>query len=236
MEISKRTIEVLKNFSSINQSIYYNPEMHGSNLITKAVASNIIASAEIEETFPEEFAIYNINEFLSTLPVFDKPDLVFENKFVTIREAGSKRGGLKYYYSSPALIVYPKKKPSAPPANFTFGLTAEHIQKIDKSAKILNVEDLILYGDDDGIHAIVTNKKNVTSNDFEITLSNESVGNFNYLFKQTYWKFLTGDYKVSISTKETDGVVSGIGFFESVDGTIKYGVSMERQGGTVTRD
>jgi len=228
MEISKRTIEVLKNFSTINQSIFYNPEAHGNMFITKAVAGNIIASAEIAETFPVEFAIFNINEFLSSLTLFNKPDLEFEDKYVTIREAGSKRGGLKFFFCNPALIASPKKKPTAPEANFSFNLYGEQLAQIEKSAKVLNVEDLVLYGDSEGVHVIVTNKANSTSNDFEITLSNDSQGEFKYFFKQPNWKFINGNYKVGISVKETDAGITGVGFFTSEDGTLKYGVGLER--------
>lgn len=152
MEISKRTIEVLKNFAQINQSIAYNPALTGNMLVTKSVTSNIIASADIEETFPVEFAIFNINEFLSALTMFDKPDLNFEEKFVTIRETGSRRGGLKFFFCNPALITAPKKKPVAPEPNVKFNLHGEQLAKIEKSAKILNVEDLVIYGDDEGVH------------------------------------------------------------------------------------
>lgn len=227
-EISKRTIEILKNFSTINQSIYYNPESHKNNLLTKAVSGNIIAAAEIEETFPNEFAIFNIPEFLSALTMFDKPSLTFDDKFVTIREAGSRRGGLKYFFCNPALIQFPKKKPSAPQGKFSFKLSSEQLAKIEKSAKILNVEDLVLYGDEEGVHVIITDKKNDTSNDFELTVSTESVGNFEYFFKQTNWKFINTDYTVIIDVKETERGTTGIGFFKSDDGTVFYGVGMER--------
>lgn len=228
MEISKRTIEILKNFSTINQSLYYDPATLGNMLITKSVAGNIIASAEIEETFPVEFAIFNINEFLSALTLFEKPDLEFDDKYLTIRNVGSKRGGLKFFFCNPALITAPKKKPVAPEANITFALNGEQLAHIEKSAKILNVEDLVLYGDSDGVHAIVTNKGTATSNDFEVTLSNDSQGEFKYYFKQSNWKFLAGNYHVGISVKDTPTGISGIGFFTSQDGTIKYGVAIER--------
>ena len=228
MEITNRTREILKNFSTINESIYYSPEQHGKTLVTKSVAGNIIASADIKEAFPKEFAIFNINGFLGVLSMFDKPFLEFSDKYVTIRESGSKRGGVKYFFCNPALIMYPKKKPSAPAFNFEFELKADQLSKIDKSAKILNVEDLILFGDSEGIHVIVTDRKQTTSNDYEVTLSEESAGEFKYYFKQPNWKFISGDYDVGIAVKEGANGMTGIGFFTSKDGTIKYGVGLER--------
>lgn len=228
MQISKRTIEILKNFASINQSIYINPSVNGKTIVTKTVASNIVASADIEEVFPCDFAIFNINEFLSALTMFNVPELEFDSKFVTIRENGATRGGLKFFFANPALIIYPKKKPVAPAADFSFKLNQDQLSKIDKAAKILGVDDLVLYGDSDGIHCIVTNKKSVTSNDFEVTLSDVHAGDFKYYFKQGNWKFIQGNYTASVTVRNTDGGISGLGFFESDDGTIKYGVSIER--------
>lgn len=228
MKITKRTIEILKNFATINESIFYDPATHGKTLITKNVTGNIIAAADIEEEFPVEFAIFNINGFLGALSMFDEPYLEFESKYVSIRESGSKRGGLKYYFCNPALLVSPKKKPVAPEFNFTFDLKSEQLSKIDKSAKILNVEDLVLFGDNEGIHVIVTDRKQSTSNDFEVTLSDTSAGEFKYFFKQSNWKFIPGDYHVGIAVKEGANGMTGIGFFTSKDGTIKYGVGLER--------
>lgn len=228
MEISKRTIEILKNFASINQSIYYNPDDHANSLTTKSVDGNMMARAEIEETFPAQFAIYNISDFLSALSMFDNPDLIFDTKFLTIRESGAKRGGLKFYFCEPSLIVYPKNKLKMPEVTHEFMITNEQLNRIEKSAKVLGLNDLVIFGDDDGVHAIVTDKKNVTSNDFEMTLVDKSSGTFEYSFTQSYWKFLQNDYRVIIHTKDTPKGKMGLAYFESEDGTVSYGVSMTK--------
>ena len=50
MELSTRTVEILRNFSTINQNIVVN----GGNVIkTMSIAKNIVSQAEIEESFPQ---------------------------------------------------------------------------------------------------------------------------------------------------------------------------------------
>ena len=57
MKLSSATLEVLKNFSNINQSIAVTT---GSKLKTVNSLKNILAHATVEEDFPKEFAIYDL--------------------------------------------------------------------------------------------------------------------------------------------------------------------------------
>ena len=78
MNISDETLDVLKNFASINPNIVINP---GQNIKTISEAKNIMASAEIVEDFPQEFGVYDLNEFLSVLSLVQPADLSFDDKF-----------------------------------------------------------------------------------------------------------------------------------------------------------
>ena len=74
MNLSNETISVLKNFATINQNLVIKS---GSSISTMSAMKNIVASAKVKETWPTDFAIYDLNEFLSALSLFEKPSLDF---------------------------------------------------------------------------------------------------------------------------------------------------------------
>ena len=76
MKISDNTIKILKNFSSINQSILFRT---GSTIRTKSPLSTIAAQAVVDEMFPFEFGIYDLNQFLSVVSLFEDPDFDFHS-------------------------------------------------------------------------------------------------------------------------------------------------------------
>lgn len=132
-----RTIEILKNFASINTGIIFKP---GKTLRTISVQKNIFAKAEIADEIPREFAIYDLNEFLSTLSLFDKPEIAYKDDHVLIQSGKSR---IKYFYSSSAVVV-------APPDNdinlvdplMEFELSEANLNQIMKAAAALKLDEL----------------------------------------------------------------------------------------------
>ena len=74
MKLSDNTLNVLKNFAGINNSILVK---EGNKLRTISVAKNILAEANITEEFPRDVAIYDLNQFLNGLGLHSDPDLDF---------------------------------------------------------------------------------------------------------------------------------------------------------------
>ena len=111
MKLSDKTINLLKNFSTINQSILFK---HGSKLRTISVMKNILAEATIDEELPKDFGIYDLNQFLNGLALHQTPELDFSqnDNHVIIRE-GKMRS--KYFFADPSVIVSPPDKPIALP-------------------------------------------------------------------------------------------------------------------------
>ena len=81
MILSDDTLNVLKNFATINPNLVFKP---GQRLSTISEAKTIMAKAEIVEDFPQEFGIYDLNEFLSVCGLIENPQLNFEEKSVLI--------------------------------------------------------------------------------------------------------------------------------------------------------
>ena len=64
MKLSNHTTSVLKNFATINQNLVIK---EGNTITTMSAMKNIVAKADVEETFPQEVAIYDLNEFLASM-------------------------------------------------------------------------------------------------------------------------------------------------------------------------
>jgi hypothetical protein len=194
----------------------------GNKIATMSIARNILAEAQVEEKFPLEFGIYNLNEFLSAVSLFEEPELDFNEKWVLIKEKGMKRGGIKYFYSNKALIVHPTKSIKMPEdITVEFTITESILTKISRASSVLNVSDVVVLGDKEGISLIVKDRKNDSSNDFEIVVSEKpQETSFKFFFKQENLKFIPSDYSVQISEK-------GISSFKKDDGTLQYAVALE---------
>ena len=198
MKLSKHTIEVLKNFAAINPNIVISP---GQQLKTIAEAKNILASAEITEDFPEEFGIYDLNEFLSVMNLLGDPDLVFEDKFVLIQADG--QGSIKYFFSEKDILTTPSKEVTMPNPEVSVNISEASLNQIRKAAAILGHNELALSGKDGVITARVLDDKDSTSNTFALGLDpkNDCKNEFTFVVNISNLKLLPGDYYVSISSK-----------------------------------
>ena len=196
MKLSDKTLTLLKNFSSINQSILFK---QGSSLKTISVMKNILAEATIEEDLPTDFGIYDLNQFLNGLGLHQNPDLDFENQgHVVIREGRSRT---KYFFADPNVIVTPPDKEiTLPSEDVSFELSTSHLDKLLKAAAIYQLTDLAVVGGDGVVKIVVRDKKNDTSNDFSIVVG-EPESTFSFNFKVENIKILPGTYDVVVSQK-----------------------------------
>lgn len=196
MKLSAETLALLKNFASINQSIYVKP---GNTLKTIKVSKNVLAQAEIKESFEKEFAIYNLNQFLNSFNLLDEPELDFSNDSHVILKEGRKK--IKYFFADPSVIVSPPdKKLSLPSQDVCFILEQSYLDKIIKAKQIYQLDDLSAVGDGKSIQLIVQDKKNDSSNEYSIEVG-ETTEKFCMNFKIENLQFYPGSYEVVISKK-----------------------------------
>ena len=195
MKLSSNTTNILKNFSQINQSILIK---QGNKLKTISVMKNILAEAEIEEEFEKDFAIYDLNQFLSGLSLYDSPDLDFGESYLTIRD-GRRRA--KYFFADPDVIVSPPEKEiSLPTRDVCFTVATQQLDKLLKAAAIYQVPDLSAVGRNGKVELVVRDKKNDTSHEFSEEVG-ETEDEFNFNFKVENIKIIPGTYDVVISSK-----------------------------------
>ena len=196
MKLSPETITILKNFASINQSILVKS---GSKLSTISVMKNILAEAEVKESFPKDFAIYDLNQFLNGLGLHQDPDLDFENNSHVIIREGKRR--VKYFFADPEVIVTPPNKElSLPTEDVSFQLEHSQLDKMIKASAVYQLPDLSVIGEDGVVKLVVRDKKNDTSNEFSIIVG-ETEKVFTFNFKVENIKIIPGTYDVLISQK-----------------------------------
>jgi len=217
MKLNQTTQDILKNFSEINTNILIKP---GSELNTISTMKNILAKATINESFDSEFGIYDLNEFLSVVSSLDKPELTLQEKHLTISAEGS-RSKVKYFYSDPSVIVSPTKEVNMPESDVTFSLSESNLAQLRKMAAILSSPDLALIGTKGGDVVLkVCDKKNDTSNKFEIVVGENATANYTFYFKVENLKMISGDYDVDVSSKS-------IAHFTNTKLPIQYWIALE---------
>ena len=196
MKLSESTVNLLKNFSSINQSILFK---EGNKLRSISVMKNILAEATIAEKFPKDFGIYDLNQFLNGLSLHNSPELDFENnQFVVIKE-GKMRS--KYFFADASVIVSPPEKEiTLPTEDVCFQLTSQQLEKLKKAASVYQLPDISAIGENGVVKLVARDKKNDTSNDFSIIVG-ETEEEFVFNFKEENLKIVPGTYDVIVSSK-----------------------------------
>ena len=217
MQLSGDTREVLKNFSTINQNLLVKS---GNTINTMSAMKNSVAKATIPDTFSDEFAIYDLHEFLSALSLFKSPSLEFTDKSVKLNEEGGG-SSLNYFFSDPSVVTTPKTEITMPTVDVEFTFTQDTFNQIQKASAVLGVPDVVLRGTAGGdVLLTVTDRKNETSNDFAIKVGDNSPSDFTHYFKVENLKLLAGDYKVEVSSK-------GISRFTNMTKPIEYFIALE---------
>ena len=196
MKLSDSTLTLLKNFSTINQSILFK---QGTKLRTICVMKNILAEATISEELPKDFGIYDLGQFLNGMGLHQSPELDFANEGHVVIKEGKMRS--KYFFADPNVIITPPEKPiELPSEDVTFELSTDQLDKLLKAASIYQLPDLSVVGENGAVKLLVRDKKNDTSNSFAIAVG-ETDSTFNFNFKVENIKILPGTYDIVVSQK-----------------------------------
>ena len=197
MKLSEKTVNLLKNFAGINQSILFKK---GNKLRTMSVMKNILAEAEVEEEFPKDFAIYDLVQFLNGVSLYTNPQIEFTtDSNLTIREGKDRK--TKYFFADPSVVVAPPEKSIAlPTEDVCFSLDSDQLASLMKASAVYQLPDLCAVGEAGVVKLVVRDKKNDTSNEYSINVGMTDA-EFSLNFKVENIKILPGTYEVVISEK-----------------------------------
>ena len=216
MKLSKKTIEILKNFSTINSNILVEP---GNIIKTISPVKNVMAQATVSETFDCQFGIWDLNKLLGTISLFDAPEFYFEENHVTI--VGTNGTKVTYYYSEPKLLTTINKTITMPETVVSFELKNDDFSELQKASSVLQLPDLCLRSSGNITELVSMDKKDSTSNNYSVEVgTNDNNEDFEFYFKVENLKLMPGNYDVEVTEK----VVSK---FTNQDTDLSYWIALE---------
>ena len=215
MKISNDTLNVLRNFATVNSSLAVK---QGSVLRTISEQKNILVQAVVNESLPVDFAVYELNQFLGFVSLFDAPDLTFHENHVQVTDENSRKGS--YTYTDQTMITQPPEKNiNVDNAEVKVSMDEEDYKNVVKAAHALQLPDIVISGDGESVSMTACDVKNPTSNDYSCSVGN-STSKFKMIFKTENFKFLDDNYEVVLSSK-------GVGYFKNVNRAVEYWVATE---------
>lgn len=216
MKLSSDTINLLKNFADINPNILVK---EGNKLSTISTMKNILAEADISESFDQEFAIYDLPEFLRSIDLFVKPKLEFNGGSNVMIADENSRQKIKYFFADKSVITAPSKSITMPESFVSFTLKKEMFEKLMKGVTTLNLPDVSVVGDGKNITLRASDRKNNTSNTYSVDVG-ESDKKFEAHYKAENFKLVTDDYDVAISSQK-------ISHFTNRSRPVQYWIALE---------
>ena len=216
MKLSSDTINLLKNFADINPNILVK---EGNKLSTISTMKNILAEADISESFDQEFAIYDLPEFLRSIDMFAKPKLEFNGGSNVMIADENSRQKIKYFFADKSVITAPSKSITMPESFVSFTLKKEMFEKLMKGVTTLNLPDVSVVGDGKNITLRASDRKNNTSNTYSVDVG-ESDKKFEAHYKAENFKLVTDDYDVAISSQK-------ISHFTNRSRPVQYWIALE---------
>ena len=214
MNISDNTLSVLKNFSGINQNLAVKS---GNKIRTISPQKTVMAVAQVEDKFDSPFAIYDLNQFLSAISLFEKPNFVFEDSNVVVANGKSS---IRYFYADESMVMSaPERDIELPDTLVEFKLSVNDLKSTMQAASVLQAPNWSVVGNGSIIEIVVGDVKNSTSNNYRVTVG-ETSEEFEVVFKVDNLKMMQRDYNVAISSK-------GISHFTTEKGDLQYFVATE---------
>ena len=214
MKISHDTLALLKNFAGINTNILVR---QGNVLSTVSAGKNILARATVAETFDREFAVYDLNNFLALLSLWDSPEIDFEETGMFLRDGQEE---FEYGYADPSVVTAAPDKTLEIDPFFTFNLTAADISMVQKAASILSAPTMSIVSKGGKVTLTVSDPSNPRANAYRKELTTTDVGDFDCRLKVENLKVVGDEYTVALGRKKAM-------HFKNTTKELEYWLAME---------
>ena len=216
MKLSTETLNVLKNFSAINEGIEFKK---GNTLKTMSSGKTVLAEASLKDSFTDEFCVDDLNEFLQVHALFDnKAELVFDDHNINFKNG---RQSVKYRKTAKNMIVTPPEKAlTLPTEDVKFNLSAEDYDWVIKTAKVLSSTHIAVQSDGEKVEIITFNADIDTAHVNSIQIGDGDGKKYKAVFNIDNMKLIPGAYEVIICFK-------GLSNFKNSKGDIQYWIATE---------
>jgi len=221
MQLSENTLTVLKNFSTINPGLFFKK---GNVLRTIAPSKSLLAEATVDENFPTDFGIYDLNQLLSILSLHkDSPEVNIDGNNVVVLGNGS-RSRITYRCCDSSMVkMPPEKNLTLPSQDVQFTLNEPDFDWIMKSASVLASPNIVVRGEEGKLYIGTVDTADDAAHTDTLEITGYTGPSVYFIFKTENWKMIPGTYEVSISAK-------GIAHFKHQGRKIQYWVATEAKG------
>jgi len=218
MKFSQETMNILKNFSQINQGIFFKK---GDVISTISPQKNILVEATVKENFPKDFGIYDLPNFLSVLSLSkEDPELSFHEKHLTL-VGNNGRATITYRYTDASMIVCPPdKKLTVPSSTVSFDLTETDLAWVSRCAAVLQQPNVSIESDGEKVYLTTFDSTNDASHTQKLHITDGTGETYKFVLRTENLKLLFTDYKVDA----TKGIVT----FSGKNMPIKYWIATEK--------
>lgn len=225
MKLSTDTLNILKNFASINTGIVFR---QGKTIKTISGNKNILAEASIAEEFPTEFGVYDLNNFLSVLSLHkEEPSIEFGDKMAVI-SGMSGRSKLSYRFCDPTMVVSPPQKPIAmPEPEIAFEISDSDLEWVLRTSSVLSSPNVAVTSDGAKVSLLMFDATNDAASTNTLDVADGNGDRFKMVFKTEALKMIPGSYEVKISSK-------GVSHFKHKTKDLQYWITTEA-GSTFTK-
>ena len=222
MKLSEDTVHILKNFSTINQSLQFKA---GNTLKTISPLKTIFVEAIIGESLPKEFALYDLNKLLAKVSLYKDAELGFDDDKLTINTENKKKSDYIKYCSPKVIVTPPEKAITFGTPDCSFSLSKEDLDWMRKSAGISGSPNFVFESDGTTINFIATDVKDDSADQSKIEIGTGDGKEFKVVMKVENFKLLDGSYDVAIAKK-------GLAQFKHKDVAITYYIAIEAAAST----
>lgn len=222
MKLSEDTVNVLKNFSGINQSIQFKS---GNTLRTISPLKTVFVEATVAETFPREVSVYDLNKLLAKVSLYKDAELNFADDKLHITTSTKKRNDAISYCSSKVIITPPEKPISIGTPDCTFSVSEEDLDWMRKSAGISGSPNFVFESDGSVITFTATDVKDDAADQSTIEIGQGNGSKFKVVMKVENFKLMDGSYDVSVAKK-------GLAQFKNKTTPITYYIAIEAAAST----
>lgn len=216
MKLSNETVNLLKNYSTINPSVLFK---QGNTLSTISPTRTVFAKAEIKEEVPQQFAIAELNKFLGVLSMFRDPELKFHDNYL---EVCSETKKVRYTYAElSAIITPPEKELKFPDPEVEFDLKSDDLSAVIKALSVLSLPELAITGNGNEVEIQAISSKNSTADSYSQAVA-KTDKKFRAILKTENLKLLNKDYKVSVAKNIVKFEADDVTYFVAVEANSSF--------------
>lgn len=215
MKLSNETLTVLQNFAKLNSGIQFKT---GNKIKTISTGKNVLAEATLKDSFPQDFCVYDLNQFLNIHSIGKDTDIEFDDINIIFKFGRNKTKYRKTEKES--ILIPPEKELTLPSVDISFSLSKDDFDSLMKVTNALQSPNIMVESEGDTINLTSFDVKDSSAHTNTIEVGVGNGQKYKMVFLTENLRMIPGAYDVQISSK-------GLSLFTNKNQDIKYFVATE---------